>query len=78
MLKTFRQNYKREYNLDTYSIECVAHTFNNIVQDILSFIVFTDKDDAMISSIANAVNLDEIDDDIDCENFEIQSMFFFF
>lgn len=72
-MKTFRKEYKEKYNLDTYSIECIAHTFNNIVHDILSFILFSEKDDKIISSLLNSENTDEFDDDVDNTNFEMKS-----
>ncbi len=59
-MKLFRQEYKTLHNFDIYTIECVAHTLNNVVQDILSFILFNDKIDRMI--IQNTIN-DELFDE---------------
>ena len=34
--KSFRIDYKRQYHKDIYIIECVAHTFNNVVSNVLN------------------------------------------
>ena len=34
--KSFRIDYKRQYYEDIYIIECVTHTFNNVVSDVLN------------------------------------------
>ncbi len=53
-MKLFRQEYKSLYDIDIYTIECVAHTLNNVVQDILLFILYTDKiDQKLIQSTIN-------------------------
>ena len=36
LTKSFRIDYKRQYHEDIYIIECVAHTFNNVVNDVLN------------------------------------------
>jgi hypothetical protein len=54
-----------------YTIECVAHTLNNVVQDILSFILYIDKIDRTI--IQDTIN----DDLIETSNQSSQDMFFY-
>jgi predicted RecB family nuclease len=59
LLKLFRLEYKTLYNLDIYTIECVAHTLNNVVQDIVSFILYIEKIDRTI--IQSTINEDLFD-----------------
>jgi hypothetical protein len=77
LLKTFQKDYKEKYNQTIYNIECVAHTFNNIVQDILSFIIFSEKDDQLISSVANSTDLEEFDEDDEIEQIKSKYIFFY-
>lgn len=55
-MKTFQKNYKNKYNLEFYHIECIVHTLNNIIQDILKFLLFDEKDD---QEIRTTINVDE-------------------
>ncbi len=59
-MKTFRNDYKRNYNLEIYTIKCIAHTLNNIIHDILSFLLYTENDDQEIRRTINSENDEEI------------------
>jgi hypothetical protein len=71
LLKTFRNDYKRNYDLEIYTIECIAYTLNNIVHDILSFLLYTENDDQEIRRTINSENDEEV-------NVSTFSKFFFF
>ncbi len=58
-LKTFRNDYKRNYDLEVYIIECIAHTLNNIIHDILSFLLYTEDNDQDIRQTINSENIEE-------------------
>jgi len=48
-LDIFKRKYKEDNNEDIYTISCVAHTLNNVVQDILKELLFdTNTDDSII------------------------------
>ncbi len=72
LLRTFRNDYKRNYDLEIYIIECIAHTLNNIVHDILSFLLYTENDDQEIRRTINAEN----DEDINVSTFSKFEFFF--
>ena len=66
LTKSFRIDYKRQYHEDIYIIECVAHTFNNVVNDVLNWLFSKNKDDQIISNYINrqSANLDAKDEQI--------------
>ena len=53
LAKTFRIDYKYQYDEDIYNIEYVAYTFNNVVSDILAWLFPKNRDDQMISNYIN-------------------------
>ena len=36
LAKQFRIDYKYQYNIDIYNVECVTYTFNNVVENIVN------------------------------------------
>lgn len=53
-LDIFKRKYKEDNNEDIYTISCVAHTLNNVVQDILKELLFdTNTDDSIIYNTIN-------------------------
>ena len=34
--KQFRLDYKYQYNINIYNVECVTYTFNNVVRDVVN------------------------------------------
>ena len=56
------QTYQNEYENDEFqTIYCIAHTLNNVIQDILSLCKYSDIDTDEIQQIVN--NFSESDDD---------------
>ena len=45
LAKQFRIDYKYQYDIDIYNVECVAYTFNNVVEDVLHWLLPTKRDD---------------------------------
>lgn len=73
LLKIFQRTYKKDFNIDIYNIECVAHTLNNMVFDILKSVLCSKKDNILI---LNTINENQIDDDINTNS--QQDILFFF
>jgi len=44
LLRTFKKSYKEKYNTTIFSLGCIAHTFNNVVGDVLNWLLPTKKD----------------------------------
>lgn len=59
LLKLFKNHYIENYNSDLSSLECVAHTINNIVQDILSWLLWEEKDKRLIHNTINENLIEE-------------------
>ena len=51
--KQFRIDYKYRYDIDIYNVECVAYTFNNVVENVLYWLLSTKRDDQKISNYIN-------------------------
>ena len=51
-------HYNSQYNCELYSINCAAHTINNIVQDILGFLCYSPKNEKQILNVLNNDNFE--------------------
>lgn len=49
----FRLDYKRQFGIDIYNVECVVYTVNNVVYDVLHWLLPTKRDDQLISNYIN-------------------------
>ncbi len=66
----FRESYKEKYNRVIFTQNCLAHTFNNVVGDVLNWLLPTEKDRKII---ADAINLHLFDEEDEEESREIIS-----
>ena len=58
LAKTFQDQYYHEYFEEIYNVLCVAHTFNNVVGDVLNWLLPKNRDD---QEIRNMINLNQLD-----------------
>lgn len=62
LLRTFKKSYKEKYNTTIFSLGCIAYTFNNVVGDVLNWLLPTKKDRELVVNAINSEQLDEIEE----------------
>jgi len=53
LLKTFKKSYKKKYNTTIFSLGYITYTFNNVIRDVLNWLLPTKKDKELV---VNAIN----------------------
>lgn len=59
LLRTFKRSYKEKYNTTIFFLDCIAYTFNNVVSDVLNWLLPTKKDKELVVNTINSEQLEE-------------------
>jgi len=59
LLRTFKRSYKEKYNTTIFSLDCIAYTFNNVVSNVLNWLLPTKKDKELVVNTINSEQLEE-------------------
>ncbi len=70
LLRIFKKSYKEKYNTTIFSLGCIAHTFNNVVGDVLNWLLPTKKDKELV---VNAINSEQLEEEEEEESRELIS-----
>ena len=62
-MRILERQYKLTYSLDIYEMKCTAHTLNNVVADVLHYLLSSKKDDIVMRNAVNDNDNDEIEED---------------
>ncbi len=53
LLRTFKKSYKEKYNTTIFSLGYITYTFNNVIGDVLNWLLPTKKDKKLVVNVIN-------------------------